>query len=110
MIQYLLILMNYQNTYYLEQTETQGTHKVVSGQTVKEIAEEYELNTKEFLIVNPSITSEKTLLYGGQKVNVGLIKPIVSVVVENDLIEDKEVSYKKDIKYDNKLVVGTTYT
>lgn len=91
-------------------TETQGTHKVVSGQTVKEIAEEYELNTKEFLIVNPSILSENTLLYSGQEVNVGLIKPIVSVVVENNLIEDKEVSYKRDIKYDNKLVVGTTYT
>lgn len=91
-------------------TQTQGTHIVIGGQTVKEIAEEYELNTKEFLIVNPSILSENTLLYSGQEVNVGLIKPIVSVVVENNLIEDKEVSYKRDIKYDNKLVVGTTYT
>ena len=91
-------------------TETQGTHIVIGGQTVKEIAEEYELNTKEFLIVNPSILSENTLLYSGQEVNVGLIKPIVSVVVENNLIEDKEVSYKRDVKYDNKLVVGTTYT
>lgn len=91
-------------------TETQGTHIVRTGQTIKEIAALYELNVKEFLIVNPNIMSANALLFNGQVVNVGLINPVVSVVVENNLVEDKEVTYSSEIKYDNKLLVGTTYT
>lgn len=90
--------------------ESEGVHIVNAGETIKEIAEEYELNTRELLIVNPNLTSENTLLFAGQKLNVGLINPIVSVVVENTLIEDKKVTYKSEVKYDNKYVVGTTYT
>lgn len=90
--------------------ETQGTHIVTSGETIKQIAEEYELSVKEFLIVNPDIISENTLLFNGQEVNVGLIKPIISIVVEENLVEDKTVSYQSQTKYDNKYVVGTTFT
>lgn len=91
-------------------TETQGTHIVTGGETISEIADKYELSTKEFLIVNPSITGENALLFAGQTVNIGLINPKISVVVENTLIEDKNVDYKREIKYDKKLMVGTTYT
>ena len=91
-------------------TESQGTHIVRAGQTVKDIANEYELNVKEFLIVNPDVVSENALLFNGQVVNVGLIDPAISVVVENNLVEDKLVTYGREIKYDNKLLVGTTYT
>lgn len=90
--------------------ETQGTHIVTSGETIKEIADEYELSVKEFLIVNPEIISENALLFNGQEVNVGLVKPIISIVVENNLVEDKTVPYQSQTKYDNKYVVGTTWT
>lgn len=91
-------------------TESQGTHIVTGGETISDIADKYQLSTKEFLIVNPSITGENALLFAGQTVNIGLINPKISVVVENTLIEDKNVDYKREIKYDKKLMVGTTYT
>lgn len=90
--------------------ETQGTHIVTAGETIKQIADEYELSVKEFLIVNPEIVSENALLFNGQEVNVGLVKPIISIVVENNLVEDKTVPYQSQTKYDNKYVVGTTWT
>ena len=90
--------------------ETQGTHIVTAGQTIKDIADQYELNVKEFLIVNPDIISENALLFTGQEVNVGLVNPIISVVVENNLVEDKVIPYGQEVKYDDKLIVGTTYT
>ncbi len=91
-------------------TEQQGTHTVKTGETIKEIADDYELNVKEFLIVNPEIMSENTLLFSGQEVNVGLVNPKIRIVVENTLVEDKEIAYKKETKYDNKWQVGTSYT
>ena len=91
-------------------TDSQGTHIVTGGETIKDIASKYELSIKEFLIVNPNIVGENALLFAGQTVNIGLINPKVSVVVENTLIEDKEVAYKREVKYDKKLMVGTTYT
>ena len=51
--------------------ETMGTHIVTTGETIKDIAEDYQLNVNEFLIVNPEITNENALLFNGQKVNIG---------------------------------------
>ena len=90
--------------------EAQGTHVVTAGQTIKDIADEHELNVQEFLIVNPEIISEKTLLFPGQEVNVGLVNPLISVTVTNTLVEDAVVPYGKEIKYDNKYMVGTSWT
>lgn len=89
--------------------ETQGTHIVKAGETINKIANDYELNVKEFLIVNPEIMSENALLFPGQEVNVGLVNPIVSVVVENTLVEDKVVEYKQEEKYDPKINITMSY-
>ena len=90
--------------------EIQGMHTVEAGQTIKEIANEYELNVKEFLIVNPEIKSETALLYPGQKVNIGLVNPLISVVVETNRVVDAEVTYQTETEYDNKIVIGKKYT
>ena len=91
-------------------TEKPGVHTVKAGETIKEIANNYQLNVTEFLIVNPTITSPNALLYNGQEVNVGLVNPIIGIVVEKNLIEKKDVPFSKEIKYDDKLLAGTTYT
>ena len=91
-------------------TENQATHIVSTGETIKEIANDYQLSVNEFLIVNPDIISANALLFNGQVVNVGLINPAISIVVENTLVEDKVVTYNSEVKYDNKFLVGTTYT
>ena len=90
--------------------EIQGTHIVSAGQTIKEIADMYELNVKEFLIVNPDIKSKTALLFSGQKVNIGLVNPVVSIVVEKTVVEDQEIPYQTETEYDNTYVVGTTFT
>lgn len=90
--------------------ETQGTHIVRNGETIKDIANDYQLSVMEFLIVNPDIISENALLFNGQVVNVGIINPLISVAVEESQVEDKEVTYSTEVKYDNKFIVGTTYT
>lgn len=90
-------------------TKAQETHTVKAGETIPQIADAYELNTQEFLIVNPEIISENALLFTGQEVNIGLINPKVRVVVENTLVEDKEIAYKQEVKYDNKWQAGTSY-
>lgn len=90
--------------------ETQGTHIVKMGETIKDIVKEHQLNIKEFLIVNPEILSENSLLFSGQVVNVGLIDPIVSVVVEDDLIQDMAIAYNKEVKWDSKMAWGKSYT
>ncbi len=89
--------------------EAQGTHIVKAGETLKDIANEYELSVKELLIVNPDLVSEQALLYAGQELNIGLINPKVSVAVQTRTVEDVEVDYKTEIKYDNTYKVGTTW-
>ena len=89
--------------------EKQGTHIVEAGETIEKIADKYELSPMELLIVNPELTSEKTLLFPGQEVNVGLVNPAVSVVVENTIVEDTVVEYNQDIEYDSKLSYKASY-
>lgn len=91
-------------------TESQGTHMVTAGQTIKDIADAYELNVREFLIVNPEIISENALLFTGQEVNVGLVSPIVSIVVEQNVVEDQVIKFDREVKYDPKISVSTTFT
>lgn len=90
--------------------EAQGTHIVKMGETIKDIAKSYQLNVKEFLIVNPEILSENSLLFTGQVVNIGLINPIVSVVVEEKIVQDMTIAYEKEVKWDSKIQWGKTYT
>ena len=91
-------------------TEKPGVHTVRTGETIKEIANNYQLNVTEFLIVNPTITSPNALLYNGQEVNVGLVNPVIGIVVEKNLIELKHIQYTKEVRYNEQLLAGTTYT
>lgn len=90
--------------------EPGGTHIVKNGETIAKIAEDYELNVKEFLLVNPTIISENALLFSGQVVNIALINPLVSVVVRDNIIEDKVVSFRREVRWDTKYPLGTTFT
>ena len=91
-------------------TEEQNTYIVKEGDTIESIANANKLNTKEFLIANPEFTSVNNLLYESQKVNVGLINPIISVVVEKHAVAEEVSKYPTEIKYDSELVIGYSYT
>lgn len=86
--------------------DEQETYTVSSSDTIESIANSHKLNVKEFLIANPEFTSENNLLYENQIVHVGLIKPIISVVVDVHSVAEEERSYDTEIQYDSSQYVG----
>ena len=86
--------------------DEQETYKVSSDDTIESIANSHKLNVKEFLIANPEFTSENNLLYENQVVHVGLIKPIISVVVDIHSVAEEERDYDTEIQYDSSQYVG----
>lgn len=91
-------------------TKEQNTYIVKDGDTIESIANANKLNPQEFLIANPEFTSVNNLLYESQKVVVGLIDPIISVIVEKYSVQDEVSRYATEIKYDSDLVIGYSYT
>lgn len=86
--------------------EEQDVYVVKSDDTIASIANDHRLNVKEFLIANPDFTSENNLLYESQKVNVGLIKPVISVVVDMHSVGDEEREYDTEVQYDSTQYIG----
>ena len=80
---------------------TNQEYTVVQGDTVEKIAEANKLNVDELLIANDAIDSEDTLLAIGQKINVALINPVLSLVYEELVVEDVEQMYQSVVKEDN---------
>ena len=90
-------------------TDEQKTYIVKEGDTIENIAYDNKLNTNEFLIANPKFTSVNNLLYPSQEVNIGLINPIISIVVDKHSVQDETAKYTTDVKYDSDLVIGQEY-
>ena len=91
-------------------TKEQAKYIVKEGDTIESIATANKLNVQELLIANPTFTSENNLLYESQEINVGLISPIISIVVEKHAVEEETQKYTTEIKYDDEMVVGYSYT
>lgn len=86
--------------------DEQETYVVKADDSIESIANSHKLNVQEFLIANPSFTSANNLLYENQKVNVGLINPIISVVVDVHSVGEEERDYDTEIQYDSSQYVG----
>lgn len=89
--------------------EKQSTYIVQEGDTVEMVAEANKLNAQEFLLANHDMKSVNTLLYTGQEVNVGLINPLVSVVVEVNNVSEEEKNFEVLVKYDENELQGVEY-
>lgn len=74
--------------------EQQKTYVTQEGENLDAIAEANSLNIEELLVANPQFTAANVLLSPGQKINVGLIDPLVSVVYNKTVVEDKTVNPK----------------
>ena len=61
-------------------TEDQQKYTVQQGDTIEAIAFNNKISTEEFMIANPSFTSTNSLLYPGQEVTLGILKPQFRVV------------------------------
>ena len=88
--------------------EEQETYVVTADDTIESIANDHKLNVQEFLVANPEFTSENNLLYESQVVYVGLIKPIISVVVDIHSVSDEERAFDTETEYDSTQYIGYT--
>ncbi len=87
-------------------TEKQSTYTVQADDTIKKIADENKMSTTEFLIANPDIQDENALLYKGQKVVIGLINPKFVVIEEVYSVQNEEILYQTETRYNNRLYTG----
>lgn len=79
----------------------QKTYEVKEGDTINSISEKNELNPQEFLVANPKFKDENSLLAIGEKVNIALINPQLTLIEELHVVEDVESVLKKETKYDD---------
>lgn len=76
-------------------------YTVQKGDTIASVSENNKLNTKEFLLANPKFSSENNILALGETVNVALINPKLSLVYDMYIVEDNEVKFETEVKYDD---------
>lgn len=74
--------------------DKQKTYTTKEGENLDAIAEANQLNIEELLIANPQYHAANVLLAPGEKINVGLINPLVNVVYRKTIVEDKTVNPK----------------
>ena len=86
--------------------DEQETYIVKEDDTIESIANAHKLNVQELLIANDDLTSENNLLYESQIINVGLINPLISVVVDMHSVGEEERNFDTEIQYDDTEYVG----
>ena len=84
----------YQTTEELSQylifvtTEPQAKYIVKDGDTIPDVAFNNKISTEEFLIANPDLHDENSLLAEGQEVTLGILNPQFSVVEQDYIVKD----------------------
>ncbi len=74
-------------------TSPQQTYTVQAGDTIEDVAFNNKISTEEFLIANPNLTSSKSLLYSGQQVTLGILKPQINIIEEDHVVKNEEENY-----------------
>ena len=86
--------------------EDQRIYTVQVGDTIEDVAFNNKISVEEFLISNPTFTSEKNLLFPGQEVVIGVTNPQISVVYEEYNVSDIVSNYKTEVRYDSEKLIG----
>ncbi len=86
--------------------KSQTEYTVKEGDTVETVAYNNRLSNEELLIANPDLKSVNSLLSPGQKLNVGLIAPLFTVVEMSEVVEDVESAYDTIIEKNNSMYIG----
>jgi len=87
----------------------QQKYIVQSGDTIETVSFNNKLSVGEFLIANDQFTSADNLLYEGQEVTLGIIKPAFKVVEEDHVVTEEVNQYETIYEEDNTLIIGTEY-
>jgi murein DD-endopeptidase MepM/ murein hydrolase activator NlpD len=91
-------------------TRAQQQYTVKDGDTISDVAFSNKISTEEFLIANPTFKDENSLLYPGQQVTIGVLKPQFNIVEEDHVVSKEEKNYETITKYDNDQYVGYSAT
>ncbi len=86
--------------------EPQDEYTVKEGDTIEKVAYNNKLSNEELLIANPNLSSVNALLSPGQKLSIGLISPMFTVVEDSEIIEDVDAAYDTVIEKNSSMYVG----
>ena len=86
--------------------DKQQTYVIKEGDTIEDVAFANRISTQEFLIANPELQDEKSLLTPGQVVTLGIIKPQFSVVEQDRVVFREEKNFTTETRYDDDKYVG----
>lgn len=74
-------------------TKDQNKYTIQAGDTIPDVAFNNKISTEEFLIANPSLSDENSLLSEGQVVTLGILNPQFSVEEQDYIVKDEESNY-----------------
>ena len=74
-------------------TEPQTTYVIKDGDSISDVAFDNKISIEEFLIANPDLHDENSLLAPGQVVTLGILKPQISIVEEDHVVKDEEQNF-----------------
>ncbi|MGM9834737.1 MAG: peptidoglycan DD-metalloendopeptidase family protein [Bacilli bacterium] len=87
--------------YLLYGNETKEEEYIVKkGDTVSSISYDNKINEQEFLIANPDIPDENTILAIGRKVTIAIINPQLTLSYDAQITEDQEIPYETETRVD----------
>lgn len=87
-------------------TDPQATYTIQEGDTISDVAFNNKISVEEFLIANPDLQDENSLLSPGQVVTLGILKPQFSLVEEDHVVFREEKNFNTETRYDNDKLVG----
>ncbi len=87
-------------------TDPQATYTIQEGDTISDVAFNNKISVEEFLIANPELQDENSLLSPGQVVTLGILKPQFSLVEEDHVVFREEKNFTTETRYDNDKLVG----
>jgi len=86
--------------------EPQATYTIQDGDTISDVAFNNKISVEEFLIANPDLQDENSLLSPGQVVTLGILKPQFSLIEEDHVVFREEKNFTTETRYDNDKLVG----
>lgn len=86
--------------------DEQQKYVVKAGDTIESVSFSNKLSVGEFLIANEQFDSVDNLLYVGQEVTLGIIKPAVKVVEEDYTVAIEESHYDTIYEDDDNMAIG----
>ena len=87
-------------------TEDQAKYIIKEGDTISDVAFNNKISVEEFLVANPDLQDENSLLSPGQEVTLGILKPQFSLVEEDHVVKREQKQYTTETRYDNNQLVG----